>query len=219
MNSSKREFDLSIYLVTDSAQCGSRGVVQTAIDAVAGGVTTVQLRVKTMTDDDAFTLLLELARALDGRATLLINDRIDVYCRAAERGAQVHGVHVGQGDLTAAAVRDRVGPHAIVGLTANTPSHLDAASQLPKNTIDYLGVGVIHSTSTKPDHPAVLGVDGFAQIATRSSLPCVAIGGIAAKDVHPLRLANAAGVAVVSEICAATNARRAAQTLTKEWNR
>ncbi|POH63574.1 MULTISPECIES: thiamine phosphate synthase [Cryobacterium] len=211
--------DLSLYLVTDTALCGARGVLRTVIDAVAGGITTVQVRDKTGSDDDVLRLLLQVADAVGDRATVVVNDRVDVYLRALAERAAVHGLHVGQGDEAVARVRDRVGSDAIVGITANTPAELDRVFALPAGTVDYLGVGVIRATSTKPDHPPVLGVPGFAALAATSALSCVAIGGIGLADVWPLRRAGAAGVAVVSAVCAAPDARAAASALHREWTR
>ncbi|MFZ8302586.1 thiamine phosphate synthase, partial [Staphylococcus aureus] len=79
-----------------------------------------------------------------------------------------------------------LGPDALIGLTANTPAHFVAAAHLPAGTADYLGVGVIRATATKPDHPRPLGVDGFAELVASAPLPCVAIGGIEVGDVAPL---------------------------------
>nr|WP_259608171.1 MULTISPECIES: bifunctional hydroxymethylpyrimidine kinase/phosphomethylpyrimidine kinase [Microbacterium] len=104
-----------------------------------------------------------------------------------------------------------------MGLTANTAAHLDAVRALPVGTVDYLGVGVIHPTATKPDHPPALGIAGFAAFAADSPLPCVAIGGIGLDDVAPLRAAGAAGVAVVSALCAAEDPCAAARTFLRAW--
>ncbi|MBP1325017.1 thiamine-phosphate diphosphorylase [Leucobacter exalbidus] len=217
-DASARAIDLSIYLVTDEALCGERGVVQTAIDAVAGGATTVQLRHKNASDEQLLETLLQLAHAISDRATLLVNDRVDVFTRAKALGAAVHGVHVGQGDLDPRAVRALIGEDAILGLSADSAAHLAAVRALPAGTADYLGVGAVRATSTKPDHPPVLGIDGFAAVTAQAALPCVAIGGIGLADAQPLRRVGAAGIAVVSAICAATDAREAAAQLREEWS-
>lgn len=208
-----------IYLVTDTVQCGARGVTETVRAAVAGGIRTVQIREKHAPAADFYALVLAVADAVGEQALLLIDDRVDIYLAARAAGAAVHGVHVGQGDLPAAAVRRLVGPDAVVGLTANTAGHLDALRTLPADTVDYLGAGVIRPTSTKPDHPEPLGVEGFRSFAQASPLPCVAIGGIRPADVVPLHAAGASGVAVVSAVCASADPRRAAEELVAAWNR
>lgn len=215
--SARTALDLSLYLVTDQMLCGERGVVDVVARAVDGGVRVVQLRDKHAEASAVLAELDALAEAIDGRAALLVNDRLDVALAAIDAGIRVDGVHLGQGDATVEAARERLGPDAIVGLTANSRAHLDAVARMPRGTVDYLGVGVIRPTATKPDHPPALGVDGFARIAAETELPCVAIGGIGLADLVPLREAGAAGVAVVSALCAADDPRAAARAFAAEW--
>lgn len=207
-----------IYLVTDTALCGPRGVIETVRAAVAGGVETIQVREKHASAANFYALVLAVAEAAEGRATVLVDDRVDIYLAARAARAGVHGVHVGQNDLPAELVRTLVGPDAVVGLTANTKEHLDALAALPPGTVDYLGAGVIRPTSTKPDHPEPLGMDGFTSFAALAPLPVVAIGGILQDDVGPLRAAGATGAAVVSAICAAADPQQAAADLVRAWN-
>jgi thiamine-phosphate pyrophosphorylase len=207
-----------IYLVTDTALCGSRGLAATVGDAVAAGVRTVQVREKDAAAADFLERVCEVAALVAGRATVLVDDRVDVYLAARAAGAAVHGVHIGQTDLPTPLVRQLVGPEAIVGLTANTRAHLEQVRALPPGTVDYLGVGVIRATSTKPDHPEPLGVSGFAAFARQAPLPCVAIGGIELSDAAPLRAHGAHGAAVVSGICAAPNPGQAAAALVAAWD-
>ncbi|HEY0246947.1 MAG TPA: thiamine phosphate synthase [Gryllotalpicola sp.] len=209
--------DLSTYLVTDAAACGPRGVLDVVRAAVAGGVTAVQLREKTASARELFELTRRAAALIDGRALLLVDDRVDVALAARQAGARVDGVHIGQSDLPATAVRRMLGGDAVIGLTANTPRHLAELAALPAGTVDYLGVGVIRPTATKPDHPAPLGVAGFAALASAAPLPCVAIGGVTRADTTALRAAGAAGLAVVSAICAAPDPERAARELATAW--
>jgi thiamine-phosphate pyrophosphorylase len=142
---------------------------------------------------------------------VLVDDRVDVVLAARDRGARVDGVHLGQSDLPVEVARRLLGAESVIGLTANTVDHLAAADALQPGTVDYLGVGVIRPTATKPDHPAPLGVDGFAALVARTSIPCVAIGGVRPDDVAGLRAAGAAGVAVVSAISGASDPRAAAR--------
>ncbi|WP_431038336.1 thiamine phosphate synthase [Streptomyces sp. P6-2-1] len=211
--------DLSVYLVTDTAQCAARGrtVAETVAAAVAGGVTAVQVREK----DAGGRAFLEQVRAVAGvlpaHVTLLVNDRVDVYLAARAAGARVHGVHVGQSDLPVAAVRDLIGPDALLGLSAATPEELAAASAAP---VDHVGVGALHATTTKADAPPALGVEGFARLLTPPGLPpAVAIGGVVPGDLPALRRAGAAGAAVVSGICAAADPEAAARAYVAAWER
>lgn len=210
--------DLSLYLVTDEALCGERGVVETVRQAVDGGVRIVQLRDKNATDAETAEQLVELSRVIDGRALLVVNDRLDAALAARAAGARVDGVHLGQGDASVLRAREALGPDALIGLTANAPEHLDALRELPAGTVDYLGVGVIRPTSTKPDHPPALGVEGFRVFADASPLPCVAIGGVGIDDTEDLRGAGAAGLAVVSALCAADDPAAAASAFRRRWH-
>ena len=214
----KRVRTSGIYLVTDTALCGPRGVVDTVRAAVAGGVETIQVREKEASAADFYALVLAVADAAGDRATVLVDDRVDIYLAARAAHAVVHGVHVGQNDLPAELVRTLVGPDAVVGLTANTAEHLAELAALPPGTADYLGAGVIRPTRTKPNHPKPLGISGFADFAARAPLPVVAIGGILRDDVGALRAAGATGAAVVSAICAAADPQAAAADLVRAWH-
>ena len=216
--SRERMRNSGIYLVTDTALCGPRGVVDTVRAAVAGGVTTIQVREKEASAADFYALVLAVAETADKRATVLVDDRVDVYLAARAAGAAVHGVHVGQTDLPAELVRTLVGPDAVVGLTANTPGHLDLIAALPPGTVDYLGAGVIRPTRSKPDHPEPMGIAGFTDFAARTPLPVVAIGGILLEDVAALRTAGATGAAVISAICGTADPLRAAEDLVRAWH-
>lgn len=211
--------DLSLYLVTDPDLCGDRGVVETVRQAVDGGVRIVQLRDKGASDAEVETQLLALSRVIDGRALLVVDDRLDAALAARESGARVDGVHLGQGDASVLRARRELGADALIGLTANTPAHLAALQTLPAGTVDYLGVGVIRPTLTKTDHPPALGVEGFRAIAAASPLPCVAIGGVGIDDTESLHEAGAAGLAVVSALCAAPDPRATARAFLRRWRR
>lgn len=202
----------ALHLVTDDRVPFPR-LLEIVDAAAAEGLDVVQLRAKSATGRELVRQACAVADAVAGRALVLVNDRVDVALAARDAGARIDGAHLGQTDLPADAARRLLGPDAVIGLTANTPAHVDEASALPAGTVDYLGVGVIRPTSTKPDHPPALGLDGFAGLAARTSLPCIAIGGVVRSDVPALRLAGAAGVAVVSAICGAPDARAATREL------
>jgi len=163
----------------------------------------VQLRAKSVSARELLRQAVAMSDVIDRRCLLLINDRVDVAVAALDAGARVDGVHLGQADVPPETARRLLGAHAVIGWTANSAEHRAAASALRSGTVDYLGVGVIRPTSTKPDHPPVLGIDGFAAFAANITVPCVAIGGVCVSDVAPLREAGAAGLAVVSAICGA----------------
>lgn len=212
--------DLSVYLVTDTAQCAARGrsVAETVALAVAGGVTAVQIREKDAAGREFLRTVLDVAAVLPERVALIVNDRVDVFLAARAAGARVTGVHVGQSDLPAASVRRMIGADAVLGLSAATPEELRAAAR-DAARVDHVGIGALHATRTKADAPPPLGHDGFARLARLSTLPAVAIGGVLPEDLPLLRAAGAAGAAVVSGICATTDPTTAAGTYADAWGR
>ena len=199
---------LETYLVTDRGLCGARGVEAVVREAVAGGATIVQLR-----DPHAHTAqLVEDARALlrvlrPAGVPLIVNDRVDVALAA---GAD--GVHVGQSDMSPADARALLGPGRILGLSISSLAELERAAEVLE-LVDYLGVGPIFATHTKPDAASPMGVEGLAAVVARSLLPVVAIGGLHAGNAAQAVRAGAAGVAVVSAICAAADPRAATREL------
>ncbi|MGC3872156.1 thiamine phosphate synthase [Halomonas sp. GXIMD04776] len=201
-------FDLSLYLITDPKMCAERGLVETVIAAVRGGVTMVQLRDKYATDAELIEQAKTLKSALAGSGIpLIINDRLEVAL-----AADADGLHIGQTDGDAVAARKALGPDAILGLSINTSEQLAAADT---SLLDYVGLGPVFATSTKSDHEAPLGFEGLAALASASPLPSVAIGGLQAQHVVPVRDAGSQGVAVISAICAAPDPQAAAQRFVK----
>lgn len=201
-----RPFDLSLYLVTDPVLCGGRGVVETVKAAVEGGVTIVQLR-----DPDAKGgRQVETARALlailrPRGIPLIINDRVDVAL-----AVDADGVHVGQSDISPTLVRRMIGPDRILGLSVSRAEEL-AAPDI--GAVNYLGVGPIFATATKPNAAAPIGFDGLARLVAAAPVPVVAIGGVKAEHIEPVRAAGAAGIAVVSAIMAAEDPALAAREM------
>jgi thiamine-phosphate pyrophosphorylase len=210
--------DLSVYLVTDSAQARAAGhdLVDLVYEAVAGGVTLVQLREKDMPAREFLDLVLRVSTAVALKVPVLVNDRVDVYLAAREMGARVAGVHVGQHDLPTALVRALVGPEAIVGLSAAREDQLFEAG-LKSAGVDYVGIGALHPTTSKKDAPEQLGHARMAELIALSTLPSVAIGGVGPNDLPLLRVSGADGAAVVSAICGAADPREAARALAAAW--
>ncbi|MFP4477406.1 MAG: thiamine phosphate synthase [Desulfatibacillaceae bacterium] len=198
--------DYSVYLVTDRPLCRGRDLEWVVAEAVAGGATVVQLREKSMDTRDFYELSLRLRTLLDRSGVpLIINDRVDVAlaCGAA-------GVHVGQSDLPWKEARRLMGPDAIVGLSVDT---VEQAAEAESADVDYLGIGPVFATTTKPDAGEPLGVDGFARYRQVSSRELVAIGAVSHENAEAVARAGADGVAVVSALCAAESPRRAAALL------
>lgn len=201
-----RQFsDLRLILVTDAALTARRGLLETVRAAVAGGVTSVQLRDKAMSDAEMVPLGRMLMEALaPAGVRLMINDRVAV---AAALGADLH---IGQADCDPTAARAAIGPAAILGLSV-TRQH-EVATVDPA-LVDYVGLGPVFATSTKADAAPPLGLEGFRKVGGRLPLPFVAIGGVDAANAGSVIAAGATGIAVVSAICAAADPEMAAAGL------
>jgi thiamine-phosphate pyrophosphorylase len=190
-----------LYLVIDA-----RAAEAVAAPALDGGVDMVQLREKDASDDEVVAAGLALGELCRSRGALfVVNDRPDL---ALACGAD--GVHVGQEDAPVEEVRHALGDEAIVGLSTHSPQQFDAGLE---SRADYLSVGPVHETPTKPGRPAV-GLDLVRHAAGRgTSKPFFAIGGIDADNVAAALEAGAERVAVVRAIRDADDPRAAAAAL------
>lgn len=206
--------DLSLYLVTDTGRCRAFGVVATVAAAVAAGVTVVQLRDPDASDRELVVLGRALVAALAGTGVpLLVNDRVDLV-----RPIGADGAHVGQGDAGVGEARAALGPDAYLGLSVQTTEHVRAATALPPDALDYLGVGPVWPTGSKADAAPAGGVAVLRELAAASPWPCVAIGGIDATRVEAVAAAGAAGVAVISAICGQPDVGTATARLRRAWD-
>lgn len=207
--------DLSIYLVTDTGQCGDLGVAETARRAVSAGVTLVQLRDPDCDDADFVRLGRAVAAALAGTGVpLIVNDRVELVDAIGADGA-----HVGQGDMPVRRARELLGPAALLGLSVNSPRELaEALSEDPgRDIVDYLGLGIYRSTTTKPDHAPAAGLPSIQALAAASPWPTCVIGGVKGADAAALRAAGVDGLAVVSAICGQPDVAAATRELVQAW--
>lgn len=200
-----------LYAVTDSAWLHGRTLASCVREALAGGATFVQLREKHMTTDE----LVKEARTIlpicrEARVPFLIDDDVE-----AARLVGADGVHVGQSDTACAEARRILGPDAIVGVSAQTVEQAVAAEQAGA---DYLGVGALIPTPTKPDAVDVTPEE-LARICRAVKIPVVGIGGLHLSTVDILDGTGAAGAAVVSAIFAAENIERDTRELAGKLSR
>lgn len=200
-----------LYAVTDSAWLHGRTLASCVREALAGGATFVQLREKHMTTDE----LVEEARTIlpicrEARVPFLIDDDVE-----AARLVGADGVHVGQSDTACAEARRILGPDAIVGVSAQTVEQAVAAEQAGA---DYLGVGALIPTPTKPDAVDVTP-EKLAHICRAVGIPVVGIGGLHLSTVDILDGTGAAGAAVVSAIFAAEDIERDTRELAGKLSR
>ena len=196
---------LLLYAVTDRKWTGEQTLYEQVEDALEGGATFVQLREKTL-DEEHF---LEEAKALKKLCAkysvpFVINDNVGIAL-----AMDADGVHVGQSDMEAGAVREKLGPGKIIGVSAQT---VEQALLAEKHGADYLGVGAVFSTSTKKD-AADVSKETLKAICEAVNIPVIAIGGIGADNILSLQGSGICGIAVVSAIFAAKDIEAATKVL------
>jgi thiamine-phosphate diphosphorylase len=186
--------DGGLYLVLTSP--GSEHEELTA-EAVRLGVPFVQLREKSVPDDELTALATKLVEITSGSTTLLIvNDRPDIAARA-----DADGVHLGRTDMPLNEARRIVGDRKIIGRSAANPEEVRAALVAGA---DYVGAGPVFPTTTKATGREPLGLDGVRGLSCLAERPpIVAIGGIGVGNVREVFAAGAEFAAVVSAVCSA----------------
>lgn len=182
-----------IYPITHTAVSGLSHLEQVE-RLVCGGAKLIQLREKKASPRDfyaAAAAAIAFARLRDVK--IIINDRVDI---AAALDAD--GVHLGQDDLPPEHARELLGPNAIIGFSSHSLDQAIAASRLP---VDYIAIGPIFETTTKPNADPIVGVEGLQAVkAAIGDLPLVAIGGIAGDNINSVLEGAADSAAVISAL-------------------
>jgi thiamine-phosphate pyrophosphorylase len=198
-----------LYVIVDRSAAKGRDLLRITEQAIRGGADVIQLRDKaalagSLAEEGARLLAVTKAAGVP----LIINDRVDV---AAAIGAD--GVHVGQDDLPVAEARRILGPGKLIGKSTHS---LQQALDADAEPIDYLAVGPIYPTPTKPAYP-VVGLTLIGQVASRITHPMVAIGGIDEGTLPDVIAAGARCVAVVRAVCASEDPEAAARNLKQKF--
>ena len=200
-----RPEDMLLYAVTDRAWLNGATLESQVEQALKGGATFVQLREKEL-DEETFLEEAKKIKKLCGKyhVPFVINDNVDIAL-----AVDADGVHVGQSDMEAGKVREKLGPDKIIGVSCKT---VEQALLAKKHGADYLGVGAMYPTGTKKDATAVTPA-ALSEICHAVDIPVVAIGGINNDRLEPLKGTGVDGVAVVSAIFAAEDIEKAAKEL------
>ncbi len=186
------EVDYTLYLVTDRTLMRTETLQLCIEQALSGGVTLVQLREKHLDTDSFIELGIQIKHICDAHdVPLVINDRVDV---ALESGAA--GVHIGQGDMSAAQVRALLGPDRILGVSV---TNIKEALKAEADGADYLGVGAMFATQTKAD-ASYVSLETLAAIRDAVHLPIVTIGGLDERTIPLCGPCRVQGFAVVSAL-------------------
>lgn len=190
-----RKETMRLYAVTDRAWTGKQSLLEQTEAALKGGVTCVQLREKELDQEEFLKEAIEMKKLCKAYGIpVVINDNVEI---AIKCGAD--GIHVGQKDMEAGNVRELVGEGMMIGVSVRTPEQAAAAEAAGA---DYLGVGAVFHTSTKPDADDV-SHETLKKICGTVSIPVVAIGGISKKNMRQLSGYGADGAALVSAIFSA----------------
>lgn len=166
--------------------------------AIEGGCKWIQLRMKDATYDEMKSTALEIIPICrENDIILVIDDNVELV-----NELRVHGVHLGKNDMDPRKAREILGPHAIIGVTANTADDILSFRGID---VDYVGVGPFRHTTTKKNLAPVIGLDGYKDIVAKvtaagNKLPLVAIGGITLEDVTGIMATGVQGIAVSGSI-------------------
>lgn len=200
-----KDFDTSLYFITDSTGYEENEFLARVEAALQGGVTILQLREKTKSTRE-YIALAEKVHTLTKKyhVPLIIDDRVDVAL-----AVDAEGVHLGAADMTVAMARKILGEEKIIGATAKTvPWAMDAAAQ----GADYLGVGAIYPTTTKVI-TVLTSTATLHDICNAVSIPVNAIGGLNKDNIDVLSGIPIAGICAVSAIMKADDPKAAAAEL------
>ena len=197
--------DMRLYVITDRTWLKGRSLADLVEESIQAGATFIQLREKNLSFSEFVKTAVEIKAVTDRyRIPFIINDNVEIALKA-----DADGVHIGQGDEGILVVREKLGSHKIIGLSAHT---VEEAIKAEEMGADYIGVGTVFNTSTKSDATPV-SFDTMKSICSRVHIPVVAIGGINKNNILKLSGSGADGVAVISAIFAQPDISMAAKEL------
>jgi thiamine-phosphate pyrophosphorylase len=196
-----------LYAVTDRAWTGKQTLYEQVEAALKGGVTCVQLREKELDEESFLKEAVEISELCKRYGVpFFINDNVEIAIKC-----HADGIHVGQEDMEAACVRQRVGEEMMIGVSVHS---VEEALEAVKNGADCLGVGSMFTTSTKKD-VSVLPKEVLRDICHAVDIPVVAIGGIGKSNISELAGTGMDGVALVSAIFSAEDIENECRLLRK----
>ena len=195
---------LRLLVITDKRL--KPNVVKSVEDALRGGATSIQLRLK----DSSTREMIEVGKAIrrltrDYGALYFVDDRVDVAL-----ATDADGVQLGPEDMPIVIAKE-IAPNLIIGASVYS---VDEAVEAEKEGASFLGAGSVFPSPTKPD-ARVIGLDGLRRIVESVRIPVVAIGGINKDNVEAVLRTGVAGVAVISAVMGAEDVYRATLELRK----
>lgn len=201
-----RRFDPTLYAILDTGIVERRNLKRVTHSLIKGGATLIQLREpKDLPAEDFLKDAVKVKEAIGSSKVLfIINDRVDI---AFACGAD--GVHLGLSDLPIPVARKILGEKRIIGASVHT---LSQAKVKEREGANYLGVGAVFETSTKPDSK-IISLSTLKRIKESVRIPVIAIGGINKENVKKVLKIGADGIAVASAILKAENIQKATEEM------
>lgn len=201
--------DSGIYGVIDRSSCGIKPLAKVAKQCVQAGVRIIQLRDKTEDVNLFYRDALLIRKIVKDNSLFIVNDRADIA-----KLVQADGLHLGQCDLPIEAARKILGPNKIIGKSTHS---LRQAILACEEGADYVSIGPIFKTATKPEYKPV-GLRALKRVCQLFKIPVVAIGGIDEYNIRDVREAGARIVAVVRAICNAPDISKAVLELNASFS-
>ncbi len=209
--------NFGLYLVTDQDLCLNRPILDVVQEAVAGGVSCVQIREKNANTRDFYALAQELVAKVQTKGIpIIINDRVDIAL-----AAKAAGVHLGQSDMPVLAARELLGPNKIIGHTAPTFEIFKNSINLP---IQYLVASPVFETQTKKDTAPAWGIEGMLRCRNYldnagSNMTLMTIGGINLENAKEVLNSGVESIALVSALCSAKDVKQRAMDFRKLFSK
>lgn len=197
----------SVYVLTDPHLSRGRSHEEVVREAIRGGAEIVQLRDKAATTRELVEVGLRLREiTAEAGVLLIVNDRVDVAL-----AVEADGVHLGPDDMHVGLAKRLMGDR-IVGVSVDDDRE---AMEAVREGADYVSIGPVFPTSTKPDAGPAVGVEMVRRVREAVGVPVVAIGGINARNAREVIEAGADCVAVISAVVSAPDIRSAVEELVK----
>lgn len=195
-----------LYIITDQRISHGKSHLEVAEAAIMGGATIIQFRDKEMKDEEAIEVCRKIHKLTREKGIpFIVNDRVEVA-----KAVDAEGVHLGQEDAPLNFARKVLGKEKIIGISVET---VEEALKAVEEGADYLGVGPIYPTATKPDAGSELGISRLKEIKDSVNIPIVAIGGINEDNLAEVLKAGADGIAVISAVVSAPDIAQACRKL------
>ena len=196
-----------LYVIIDKETCARRPLADVANKITNKGVGIFQYRDKVSNKETVLRNARALKKSCDGKTLLIVNDFLDVA-----KIIDCDGVHFGQGDLSLKLARQFLGPNKIIGISCHS---LKQAIDAQNCGADYIGLGPVFPTSTKPGYKNV-GLGLIKAVREKIKIPFFAIGGIKRNNLNSVLSAGAKRVAICSAICKAKNINAEVASIRKQ---